>query len=151
MRKTSRSARIETSIWSRLGSRVVRRWSQRPGARIVRRIGLCGCLPGEADHLVGEARDDREQQDARDDQPLPVEPPEEGEDEDRDHHHVEQERRSAAHVDQAVASAPLGLELVAGLERVDRLVLGGVVLEDALQVGEQRDQEQVADEERRRG
>ena len=39
-----------------------------------------------------------------------------------------------------------GVELVAGLVGVDRLVLGGVVLEDALQVGDQRDQRQVGDE-----
>src|SRR6185503_6756292 len=39
-------------------------------------------------------------------------------------------------------------QLVARLVAVDRLVLGGVVLEHATEVGEQRDQRQVPDEER---
>ena len=37
-------------------------------------------------------------------------------------------------------------ELRAGFERVDRLVLGAVVLEHAAQIGQQRDEEDVADE-----
>jgi hypothetical protein len=73
---------------------------------------------------------------------------EEREDEDRDHHHPEQERGPAADVDQAVALDVLRRELVAGLVGVDRLVLGGVVLEDAPQVGQQRDQREVGDEQR---
>ena len=44
-----------------------------------------------------------------------------------------------------------GVELVAGLVGVDRLVLGGVVLEHAPQVGEQRDQDDVDDEDARPG
>ena len=44
-----------------------------------------------------------------------------------------------------------GLELVAGLVGVDRLVLGRVVLEDALQVGHEADDHEVEDEDRRRG
>ena len=40
----------------------------------------------------------------------------------------------------------LGRQLGAGLERVDRLVLGAVVLEDAPQVGQQPDQPDVGDE-----
>ena len=39
-----------------------------------------------------------------------------------------------------------GRELRARLEGVDRLVLGAVVLEDAAEVGQQRDQEDVGDE-----
>ena len=101
---------------------------------------LLGVLAGEADQLVREPGDQRQQQDARRDQPVPVRPAEEREDEDRDHHHPEQERRAAARVDQRVALHALRHELVAGLQRVDRLVLGGVVLEDAAQVGQERDQ-----------
>jgi hypothetical protein len=41
---------------------------------------------------------------------------------------------------------PLRLELLAGLEGVDRLVLGPVVLEHAAQVGKERDRAQVDDE-----
>ena len=44
-----------------------------------------------------------------------------------------------------------GVELLARLVGVDRLVLGSVVLEHAPQVREQRDQEEVEDEDRRRG
>src|SRR5207302_751546 len=40
------------------------------------------------------------------------------------------------------------LELLARLVGVDRLVLGGVVLEDAAQVGQERDEREIADEHR---
>ena len=46
------------------------------------------------------------------------------------------------------AGRDLGLQLLAGLVGVDRLVLGGVVLEDAAQVGQERDQREVDDEDR---
>ena len=78
-------------------------------------------------------------------------PAEEREDEDRDHHHPEQERRPAARVDEAEALHALGLELLAGLVGVDRLVLGGVVLEDAPQVGQQRDERRGRGRRSRRG
>src|SRR5207248_10759858 len=71
---------------------------------------------------------------------------EEREDEDGDHHHPEQEGGTAARVDQAKALDGLRLELLAGLEGIDRLVLGGVVLKDAAQVGQQRDHDQIEDE-----
>src|SRR5713101_6449587 len=48
-------------------------------------------LAGEADELVREAGDERQQRDALDDQPVPGRPPEERENEDRDDHHPEQE------------------------------------------------------------
>jgi hypothetical protein len=69
------------------------------------------------------------------DQPVPVGTPDEREHEDRDDHDVEQEGRPTAHVQEAVALHLLGGQLLARLVGVDRLVLGGVVLEDALQVG----------------
>ena len=75
-------------------------------------------------------------------------PAEEREDEDGDHHHPEQERGAAAGMDERVALHDLRLELLARLVRVDRLVLGGVVLEHAPQVGQQRDQGEVRDEDR---
>src|SRR3712207_7339003 len=58
-------------------------------------------------------------------------------------------RSAAARVDQAEPLHALRLELLAGLVRVDRLVLGGVVLEDAPEVRQQRDHGEVRDEDRR--
>ena len=42
---TSRSAWIDTSTWSSVGSRVVSDCSHRPGASSVRTTGFCGCFP----------------------------------------------------------------------------------------------------------
>ncbi len=94
----------------------------------------------EADDLVGDPGDQRQRQDPRQDQQVPVGPPEEREDEDGDDHDVEQEGRAAADVEQAVALHGLRLELVAGLVGVDRLVLGRVVLKDPAQVRPERDE-----------
>src|SRR6266487_4267273 len=102
----------------------------------------------KADQLVGDACDHRQQEDPRRDQPVPVWATEEREHEDRDHHHPEQEGGAAAGMDLAEALNDLGLELLPGLVGVDRLVLRGVVLEDAPQIREQRDQRQVEDEDR---
>src|SRR5207244_4259417 len=44
---TSRSARMETSSWSRVGSRVVRRCSHRPGASAVISTRFSACLPAK--------------------------------------------------------------------------------------------------------
>ena len=49
-------------------------------------------------------------------------------------------------MDQAVLLHRLGLEIGAGLEGVDRLVLGGVILEDAPKIGQQRDQREVGNQ-----
>ena len=105
-------------------------------------------LPGEADQLVGEARDQRQQQDPLRDQPVPVRPPEEGEHEHREHHHPEHERGAATRMDEREPLHDLRLERLAGLIGVDRLVLGRVVLEHAAQVRQQRDQAEVRDEDR---
>ena len=43
--RTFSIARIETSIWSSVGSRVVSRWSHRPGASNVISTRLSWCLP----------------------------------------------------------------------------------------------------------
>ena len=77
---------------------------------------------------------------------VPDRPTHEREDEDRDDHDPEQKRCSATRVDQAELLHVRRRELGAALERVDRLVLGAVVLEDTAEVGEQRDDEDVADE-----
>ena len=62
---TSRSARIDTSSWSSVGSRVVSRWSQSPGASSGHQDAVVGVLAGEADQLVGDAGDDRQEQTIR--------------------------------------------------------------------------------------
>src|SRR5437016_12344505 len=105
-------------------------------------------LAGEADELVREAGDERQERDPLDDQPVPRGPPEEREHEDGDDHYPQQERGAAAGMDERVALYRLGLELLARLVRVDRLVLGAVILEDAPQVGEQRDEREIRDEDR---
>ena len=74
-------------------------------------------------------------------------PPEGRVDEHAEHDDPEQERGAAARVDQRVALRDLGGQLLARLVGVDRLVLGGVVLEDAL---ERRDAARAAPGSRRR-
>src|SRR6266566_5384994 len=49
-------------------------------------------------------------------------------------------------VDEGEALDDLRLERLTGLVGIDRLVLGGVILEDAAQIGEQRDEPEVAHE-----
>ena len=134
------SAWIETSTWS--SRRLARRQPLQPEAGREQRHqhAVVLVLARVADQLVGEPGDDRQEQDPARDQPVPDRPADEREDEDRDHHHPEQKRCSATRVDQAELLHIRGRELGARLERVDRLVLGAVVLEDAPQVGEQRDQ-----------
>ena len=144
--RTSWSARIETSIWSSDGLRVVSRCSQRPGRQQCHHVRVLLMLAGESDQLVGEAGDHRQHEDAARDQPVPGGLSEEREDEDRDHHHPEQERRAAAGVDEAETVDALGRQLLPGLVRVDRLVLGRVVLEEPPEVGQKRDQHEIRDE-----
>src|SRR5260221_3271089 len=105
-------------------------------------------LAGEPDQLVREPGDQRQEQDPLGDQPVPVRPAEEREDEHGEHHHPEQKRRAAARMDERVALHGLRRELLSCLVRVDGLVLGRVVLEDAPQIRQQRDQPEIADKQR---
>ena len=149
---TSRSARIETSSWSSVGSRVVSRCSQRPGREHRHHEAVVGVLAGEADQLVGDARDQRQEHDARDDDPASAAAAgRTARRRRREHDDPEEEGRAAARVDQRVALRDLGGQLLAGLVGVDRLVLGCVVLEHALERRDQAEQRQIADEDRRRG
>ena len=145
---TARSDAIATSSWSSVGSRVVSCWSARPG-RIEHphhaRVHVAG---READDLVGEPGDQRDQQDARRDEQRPVGTTHERVDDDRDDHHRQQEVRAAANVLGREALRRLGRHLDAVLVGGDRLVLGAVVLEHTLHVAQAPDQQQVADEER---
>ena len=126
--------------------RLPRRQPLQPQARREQRHqdAVALVLAGVADQLVGEPGDHRQQEDPADDEPVP----------DR------AGRRSAKTkmpitMTQSKKAVPQrgwiklnfctfsGRQLGAALERVDRLVLGAVVLEDALQVGQQPDQDDV--------
>ena len=67
---------------------------------------------------------------------------------DRHDHHDEQEAGAAARVKAREALRVLGRQRQVGLVAGDRLVLGAVVLEHALEVRHARDQPQIADEDR---
>src|SRR5207248_11686426 len=64
------------------------------------------------------------------------------------HHHPQQKRRAAPPIQERVALDDLRLELLPRFVRVDRLVLGRVVLEDAAEIGKQRDQGEIEHEDR---
>ena len=138
---TSRSARIETSSWSSDGSRVVSRCSHRPGReqRHQHAVVRCAC-PRSGSARTRARRSAAAAGSARRSASTTRGRPKNAKTKTAMHHHPEQERGAAARMDERVALHDLGLELLPRLVRVDRLVLGGVVLEHAPQVGEQRDQ-----------
>ena len=82
-------------------------------------------------------------EDPRYEQPLPVELPERGEHEDGHDHHQEQEAGAAAGMEAGELLGVLRRERLARLVTGDRLVLGAVVLEHALEVAHARDQPEV--------
>ena len=139
---------MATASWSRSGSRVVSFCSCRPGAHHGAHPAPAAVAPGELDDLERDAGDQRHADDAREHQPVPGGQADRGEDEDRHDHHDEQEARPAARVQAAEALGVLGRELEPRLVAGDRLVLGAVVLEDAAQVAQAREQQQVAEEDR---
>ena len=67
------------------------------------------------------------------------------EDDQADHQHHDQEAGAAAGVEQAGALDVGDLQGPAGLEGVDGLVLGAVVLEHPAHIRQERDHEQVAE------
>src|SRR5215207_10215545 len=80
--------------------RLTRRQALKPHARCEEAPegGIRCVLPREADDLVGDPGDERQEQDPRRDQPVPGRLPDEGEHEDRHHHDVEEEGGAAPHV-----------------------------------------------------
>lgn len=100
----------------------------------------------EADDLIRDARDDRQQQDARGDALREARPAEEREDEDRDEHDDQQEVRAAARMEPRELLHVLDRQRQPRLIAVDRLVLRPVVLEDAADVLHARDAPDVAEE-----
>ncbi len=141
------SESIETSSWSSVGTPRGQALQPQPGREGGADERVLPVPAGESDHLVRDAGDREEKGDAREHEEVPVVGlADDDVDEDRHEHHPEQERGAAADVDARVLRHRVGRQLVAGLERVDGHVLGGVVLEHALQVGDQRQERQVADQ-----
>ena len=102
----------------------------------------------EPQDLVADRGDDRDQQDPAADHHQRRLPADQAERDDRQEDDHDQELGAAALVGGRVL-ADLGRgQRVAGLERVDRHVLGAVVLEDPPDVRGARDQHQVAEEDR---
>ena len=75
-------------------------------------------------------------------------PPDEAERDDREDDHDDEELRAAARMGGRVLADLVDDERVAGLQGMDRHVLGAVVLEHAPDVRGPRDQQQVAEEDR---
>ena len=100
----------------------------------------------EAQDLVADRRDHRDQQDAAADHDQRVLPADQREGDDRQQDDHDQELGTAALVGGRVLADLGDRERITGLEGVDRHVLGAVVLEDAADVGGAPDQDQVAEE-----
>src|SRR3954451_10062970 len=110
---------------------------------------LAPVAPDELDDLERDAGDQGHAEDARQDEPVPRGQPDRREQEDGDDHHDEQEARPAAWMQAREALGVLGRQRQVRLVAGDRLVLGAVVLEDAAQVAQARQQRDVAEEDRR--
>ena len=116
---------------------------------IVAHPALAAIAPGPLDDLEGDPGDQRDAEDARRDEEVPRGQADRREGEDGHDHHDQQEARTAARVQPRVARGVLRRQRLAGLVAGDRLVLGAVVLEHAAQIAQPREQEQVAEEDRR--
>ena len=100
-----------------------------------------------AEDLVADGGEDRDEDDPAHDIDQRILLADQGEGDDREGDDDDQELGSAARMGGRVAPDVLGRQRIAGLERVDRHVLGAVVLEDALDVRRSGDHEEVAEEE----
>src|SRR5207244_11455035 len=101
------------------------------------------------DDLIAEGSQQRDDEDPRYDpqqQDVRQEEVERKADEDRQEEDDEEEIRPAPHVQRRIPVDDLGLQRVPVLVRSNRLVFGPVVLVDAPDVGDQRDQADVAQE-----
>ena len=102
----------------------------------------------QAEQLVADRRDDRDEQDPAADHDQRRLPPDQREHHDRQGDDHDEELGAAALVGGRVLADRVGRERVAGLERVDRHVLGAVVLEDAPDVRGPGDEREIAEEDR---
>ena len=124
-------ATIATSIMSSVGCLVVIFWTRIPGHMITRTTGLDRCRAPEPEQLVAHRGDHRDEQDPARDHDQRRLAADEAEHEDRQQDHDHQELGAAARMGGRVLADVLGVERVVVLERVDRHVLGAVVLEHA--------------------
>ena len=108
---------------------------------ITRTQPLVAVAPRPLDDLEGDAGDERDAEDAREDEDPPGGQPERREDEDGHDHHEEQEARAAAGVQAREARGVLRGQLLPGLVAGDGLVLGAVVLEHPPQVTQAGEQQ----------
>ena len=99
-----------------------------------------------AQDLVTDRRDDRDQHDPAADHDEGTLPADEREGDDGQGDDDDEKFRAAALVGGRVLADLVGGQRIARLERVDRHVLGAVVLEDTPDVRRERDQDQVAHE-----
>ena len=100
----------------------------------------------EPQDLVADGRDDRDQQQPAANHHQRLLPPDERKRDDREQDHDDQEFGAAALVGGWVLADRADDQWIASLERVDRHVLGAVVLEDACDVRRPTDQGEVAEE-----
>lgn len=116
------------------GSRVVRRCKARLGVTISLHEAIAVVARGEAQELVGDRRDGRDEHDAREDAQRQRGATEEDEDEDREDDDDQQEAGAAARVQRAVPLHRGHIERRTRLE-ASTAVLGPVIAEDALMSG----------------
>ena len=139
---------MATSIMSSVGRLVVIIWTRMPGYMSTLTTGLPRYLRPELEDLVADRGDDRDEQQAADDHHDRRLPADQRERDDREQDHDDEELGAAALVGGRVLADLVDGQRVAGLEGVDRHVLGAVVLEDAADVRRARDEHQVAEEDR---
>ncbi len=140
------SETIATSIMSSVGWLVVIIWTQIPGDHSQRTRAWSRWRAPSWSDLVADGGDDRDQDDARHDQPHRRQLADDGEGQDRDDQDDDQELGAAARMRGGVLAGRRDGQRVAGLEGVDRHVLGAVVLERAPHVRRPRHQQQIAEE-----
>ena len=118
-----------------------------PGHSRMRGKKAVGMLAGPLDaHLVRDADDERDADDARQHQVGQAGFADDGEEQHRDHHDEQQKAGAAPRVQRLVPARLDGVGPSAMLVGVDHLVLGAVVHEDPPQVGQQRNDEDVDQE-----
>ena len=108
--------------------------------------GVAAVTRAELQQLVADGGDHGNQDDARDDQPHRRQLADDRERQDRDDQDDDEELGAAARMSGGVLAGRRHGQRIAGLESVDRHVLGAVVLERTPHVRRPRHQQQIADE-----
>ena len=135
---------MATSICASAGCRVLSSWvaehgRQRDSAR------QRGAHPDErANDLVRHRGHNRDEHDLTDEPHRGGEQSERREDADAHQRHHDEKPGPAARMEAAASTHVRNVDRIAGLERVDRHVLGAVILKEPAHIGNQPDQQQVA-------